>query len=186
MKQCAGQLGRAVFVILRTLRMTLMVSCACVLASCASKPSKLAVVPGRDTSSYSSNGAVNAEIIAAPEGSRYEVKPGVIYILPVAAAPNPVPTYPPFLLAKRLEPIEVIARVIVNAAGSVDTATVIQNSSQEQAFSDATLVAVKTWTFSPLKRTEGLLTEPIPFTQEYRITFKQVDGHAVVFSGVRQ
>jgi TonB family protein len=169
----------------KNLVVPLMALCLCVLASCA-KPSKLTIAPGADTTSYTSNGAVKAEIVVAPEGSRYKNAPGVSYTNPEPERLNPVPTYPSYLLAKRLEPVEVIARVIVNATGSVDTVTITLNSSQEQAFSDATLTAVKTWTFRPLKRTEGLVTEPLPFTQEYRFTFKQVDGRAIVYSGVRQ
>lgn len=144
------------------------------------------MLPGGDITSYISSGAVKAEIVAVPESSRYQPSPGVSFVSPEPAPPNAVPSYPPSLLIKRLEPVEVIARVVVNEKGSVDTATVIHNSSQEPAFADATLAAVKTWTFSPLKRVQGLVVDPLPFTQEYRFTFKQVDGRAVVYSGVRQ
>lgn len=189
-ESCAAAVCRSyetlALMIRKTFRTPLIVFCLCVLASCASKPSGETTKPSSGTTSYTSNGAVKAEIVVAPEGSRYKATPSVSYINPEPAAPNTVPTYPPFLLANRLDPIEVIARVVVNAAGLVETATVTHNSSQEQAFSDATLTAVKGWTFSPLKRIEGLLAEPIPFTQEYRFTFKQVDGRAVVYSGVRQ
>ena len=168
----------------KTMRTTLIVFWSCILASCASKPGKETIEPIGETTSYSSNGDVKAEIVVAPERFRYQVTPGVSYVSPEPAAPNAVPIYPPFLLAKRLDPIEVIVRVIVNGAGSVETVTVMHNSSQEQAFSDETLAAVKGWTFSPLKRIEGLLAQPIPFSQEYRFTFKQVNGRAVVSSGV--
>jgi TonB family protein len=177
----------------KTLHTALILFCLSVLACCASKPSKLGMKLGKseldlsnETTAYTSNGAVSAEIIVAPEESRYKVTIGVSFVNPELAAPNATPIYPSYLLVKRLEPIEVIARVIVNAAGSVETATITRNSGQEQAFADATLTAVKGWTFSPLKRIEGALTEALPFTQEYRFTFKQADGRAIVYSGVRQ
>ncbi|MBL8524976.1 MAG: energy transducer TonB [Betaproteobacteria bacterium] len=170
----------------KILRTPLTVFCACVLASCASKPGKLTITPGSDTTSYTSNGAVNAEIVVTPGVARYQVTPGVSFSNPEPAIENADPIYPAFLLAKRLDPVEVIARVIVNGAGTVDTATVVRNSSEEQAFADATLAAVKGWTFRPLKRTEGLVVDALPFTQEYRFTFRQVDGRAIVHSGARQ
>jgi outer membrane biosynthesis protein TonB len=40
---------------------------------------------------------------------------------------NAVPTYPPALLIKRLDPVEVVVRVIVNTTGSVDSATIASN-----------------------------------------------------------
>ena len=153
----------------------------CAIASCASKPAKEV-----SRTSYTSDGSVKAEIVAAPEGSRYEVTPGVGYISPEPAAQNAMPQYPPELLAKNLDPIEVIARVVVNEAGSVEAATLVGSTSQERAFSDGALATVKTWTFIPLQRVEGLNAEPIPFTQEYRFTFKQVNGRAIVESGIRQ
>ena len=94
--------------------------------------------------------------------------------------------YPPELLAKNLDPIEVIARVVVNETGSVQIATLVGSTSQETAFSDGALAAVRTWTFVPLQRVEGLNAEAIPFTQDYRFTFKQVNGRAIVESGIRQ
>jgi TonB family protein len=172
----------------KSFRTLLIVFSACALASCASKPRQEATSPKPTaaTTSYTSNGEVDAQVVAAPEESRYRVTPGISFANPEPARLNDVPTYPPVLLVKRLDAIEVIARLIVNAAGSVETATVIQNSSQEQAFADATLTAVKAWTFSPLKRITGQVTEPLPFTQEYRFTFTQINGRAVVQSGARQ
>ncbi len=153
----------------------------CAVASCASKPAKEV-----SRTSYAADGSVKAEIVAAPEGSRYEVIPGVDYISPEPAAQNAMPEYPPELLAKNLDPIEVIARVVVNETGSVQIATLVGSTSQETAFSDGALAAVRTWTFVPLQRVEGLNAEAIPFTQDYRFTFKQVNGRAIVESGIRQ
>ena len=165
------------------MRTWLIVLCLLVLASCASKPSKETTKSITESISYTSNGAVRAEIVDAPETVRYQVKPGITYVNPEPAALNELPTYPPSLLVKQLDPVEVIVRVIVNAAGSVESATITRNSSEEQAFADATVTAVKGWIYTPLKRVEGSSAEALPFSQEYRFTFKQVDGRAVVSSG---
>lgn len=169
----------------KPLRTPLIIFCLCALAACVSKLNKKPAKPIGDIS-YTSDGAVKAEIVVAPGVARYQVTPGVSFSNPEPATENPDPIYPPALLDKRLEPAEVIVRVIVNGAGTVETATVIRNSSEEKAFADATLAAVKTWMFRPLKRTEGLVVEALPFTQEYRFTFRQVNGRAIVSSGARQ
>jgi len=55
-------------------------------------------------------------------------------------------------------------------------------SGGEPAFREAVLSAVGRWTFIPLKRVTGDKVERLPFTQDYRFTFRQVDGRAVVES----
>jgi TonB family protein len=107
----------------------------------------------------------------------------VIFINPEPSSKNAVPNYPPELLIKRLDPVEVVVRVIVSTVGSVESAKIANNSSMEQAFADETLLAVKRWTFSALQRIDGSSSQPLPFSQEYRFTFKQIDGRAVVSSG---
>jgi len=154
---------------------------ACTVAGCASRPAKEI-----SRTSYASDGSVKAEVVPAPDGARYEVTPGIGYISPEPASQNALPQYPPELLAKNLDPIEVIARVVVNALGSVETVTLVRSTSQEPAFSDRVLATVNTWTFTPLQRVEGLNAQPIPFTQEYRFTFKQINGRAIVESGIRK
>lgn len=166
----------------------LVVFTSCVLASCASKAKTEAdsSKTNIDTFSYKSNGAVDAELVAVPEGSRYRITPGVTFANPEPEILNALPEYPAHLLSRRLDSIEVITRLIVNAEGLAESATVTHNSSQEQAFADATLTAVKTWRFKPLKRTSNQVTEALPFTQEYRFIFRQLDGRAIVQSGARQ
>jgi hypothetical protein len=55
----------------------------------------------------------------------------------------------------------------------------------ERGFGAAVLAVVPDWTFMPLLRVTGDKIEPLPFTQDYRFVFRQVNGRAVVESGVR-
>ncbi len=158
----------------------------CVVGGCASKRALDNTTLVSQITSYASNGDVKAEVIDAPERARYKATKGVTFISPEPWEKNAVPSYPPALLVKRLDPVEVVVRVIVNTTGSVDSATIANNSSQEQAFAEETLAAVKRWAFSPLQRVEGASIQPLPFSQEYRFTFKQIDGRAVVSSGSGQ
>jgi len=170
-------------------RMTLAASAliaTCVVSGCATKRAPDNTNPFSQITSYASNGDVKAEVIDAPERARYKATKGVTFINPEPWEKNAVPTYPPGLLIKRLDPVEVVVRVIVNTTGSVESATIANNSSQEQTFAEETLAAVKRWAFSPLQRIEGASIQPLPFSQEYRFTFKQIDGRAVVSSGSGQ
>ncbi len=155
----------------------------CIVNGCATKPAFDEAKAGIQTTSYASNGDVKAEVIDAPERARYKATEGVIFINPEPSDKNAVPNYPPELLVKRLDPVEVVVRVVVNTSGSVESATIANNSSTEQAFSRETLAAVKRWAFSPLQRIEDAKVQSLPFSQEYRFTFKQIDGRAVVSSG---
>ena len=77
----------------------------------------------------------------------------------------------------------VVVRLIVDGAGKVADARVIENAGGAPAFGEAVLVAVRGWTFFPLKRVTGRVVEPLPFTQDYRFVFRQVNGRAVVELG---
>jgi len=85
--------------------------------------------------------------------------------------------------ARRLPPATVVVRLIVDGAGKVADARVIDNVGGESAFAEAVLVAVRGWTFHPLKRVTGRVVEPLPFTQDYRFVFRQRNGRAVVEQG---
>ena len=151
---------------------------ACVaMAGCASQAHKAELREG-----YAADGAVSAEIVDRPETSRYQPVPGSTYSSPLPIRENAKPDYPPGLLVQRLPEAAVVVRIIVSGAGVVERAEVIENTSEQQAFGDAVLSAVRTWTFRPLRRVTGDKIEPLPFTQDYRFTFKQVNGRAVVES----
>ncbi|WP_449447342.1 TonB family protein [Thermomonas brevis] len=133
---------------------------------------------------YAADGAVSAEIVdAADGGARYQPMPGSSYLSPLPMRENAKPEYPPALLDRRLPPAMLVVRLIVDGAGKVADARIIENASAEAAFAEAVLAAVRGWTFFPLKRVTGRQVEPLPFTQDYRFTFRQVNGRAVVDAG---
>ncbi len=150
----------------------------CVLAllagGCATRP------PEAVRQGYAADGAVSAEIVdVADDGARYQPQPGSSYLDPLPKRANAVPVYPPMLLDRRLPPVEVVARLIVDGTGRVETARIIRNDG-DAAFADAVLAAVRGWTFYPLQRVTGRVVEPLPFTQDYRFRFRQENGRAVV------
>jgi TonB family protein len=169
--------------------MTLVASvlfASCIVGGCATKRAVEETKPADQSAKYASNGDVKGEVIEAPERARYKATDGVVFINPEPSDRNATPNYPPELLEKRLDPVAVVVRVVVDTTGSVESATISNNSSSEQAFARETLAAVKSWVFSPLQRIEGSKVRSLPFSQEYRFTFKQIDGRAVVSSGAGQ
>lgn len=72
---------------------------------------------------------------------------------------------------------------MVDDTGAVARAEVLENASGEPAFADAVLSAVRGWTFVPLLRVSGEQVEPLPFSQDYRFTFRQLGGRPVVEGG---
>ena len=132
---------------------------------------------------FLADGAVSAEIVDKPSNERYEIRAGEQFFRELPKRENVRPVYPDPLLAKRLDPVSVVARIIVNDIGVVEKAEIIESSTPLTEFSESVLAAVRTWTFIPLKRVVGNKLEPLPFTQEYRFTFKQENGRAVVVQG---
>jgi TonB family protein len=152
---------------------------AMLFAGCASSPRAPEAREG-----YAADGAVSAEIVDAADGdARYQPMPGSSYLSPLPMRENAKPEYPPALLDRRLPPATLMVRLIVDGAGKVADARIVENGSGEAAFADAVLAAVRGWTFFPLKRVTGRQVEPLPFTQDYRFTFRQVNGRAVVEAG---
>lgn len=130
---------------------------------------------------YAADGAVSAEIVdVADDGACYQPQPGSSYLSPLPQRANAVPVYPAGLLDRRLPPVEVVVQLVVDGAGKVSAARILGNTGSEAAFDEAVLAAVRGWTFFPLQRITGRTVEPLPFTQDYRFTFRQENGHAVV------
>ena len=155
------------------------VALLCAFAGCASQPP---APPPRD--GYAADGAVSAEIVdTADADARYQPMPGSSYLNPLPVRENAKPEYPSALLDRRLPPAEVVVRLIVDGAGKVADARIVANAGAEPAFAEAVLVAVRGWTFFPLKRVTGRVVEPLPFTQDYRFVFRQLNGRAVVELG---
>ena len=157
------------------LLMSMIAACGWV-SGCASAPRKDAA-----RIAYASDGAVRAEIVDVPSEGRYQAVPGSTYFDPLPIRGNAQPVYPADLLARRLPAMVVVARIVVDGAGAVVRADIVETGG-EPAFGQAVLSAVKDWTFIPLKRVTGDRIERLPFTQEYRFTFSQVNGRAVVES----
>lgn len=157
----------------------LLAASGCLATGCSSL-SQQAVHDG----AYAADGAVSAEIVdAAGEDARYQPVPGSSYLSPLPMRENAKPVYPPALLDHHLPPVMLVVRLIVDGAGKVADARIVENDGGENAFADAVLAAVRDWTFFPLKRVTGRQVEPLPFTQDYRFTFRQVNGRAVVETG---
>lgn len=150
----------------------------CFVTGCTSTPENQIT-----KNAFMADGAVSAEIVYKPTSERYEVRPGEQFVRELPKRENARPDYPASLLAKQLYPVSVIARIVVNAAGEVEKARIVESSATIPEFSESVLAAVRTWTFIPLKRVIGREIEPLPFTQEYRFTFKQENGRAVVIQG---
>lgn len=154
----------------------ILVACG-LMAACASARRQEAGRIG-----YAADGAVRAEIVEAPATGRYQPVAGSMYFNPLPVRDNVPPEYPPALLARRLPEVVVVARLVVDGDGAVERAQIVDDGGGEPAFRDAVLSAVGRWTFIPLKRVTGDKVERLPFTQDYRFTFRQVDGRAVVES----
>jgi TonB family protein len=151
---------------------------ACLVAGCATTPEETT-----SQTSFLADGVVAAEIVDKPSSERYEIRPGEQFFSEVPRRENVRPAYPTQLLVERLGPISVTARIVVNASGEVEKAEIVESSAAIPQFSESVLAAVKTWTFLPLKRVVGNKLEPLPFTQDYKFTFKQENGRAVVVQG---
>ena len=155
------------------------VALLCAFAGCASQPPAPQPREG-----YAADGAVSAEIVdSAAADARYQPMPGSSYLSPLPLRDNAKPEYPAVLLDRRLPPATVVVRLIVDGAGKVADARVMENTGAEPAFAEAVLAAVRDWTFHPLKRVTGRVVEPLPFTQDYRFVFRQLNGRAVVELG---
>jgi TonB family protein len=151
---------------------------ACYTAGCASAPEKK-----EQETSFIFDGAVSADIVDEPTNERYKVLPGEKFFRELPRGENARPVYPASLLAKQLEPVSIIARIVVNGTGEVERAEIVESSTPIPEFSESVLVALRTWTFIPLMRVTGSKFEPLPFTQDYKFTFTQENGRAIVVQG---
>jgi TonB family protein len=147
-------------------------------AGCKATPKKSPTRVG-----YVSDGNVSAQRLQAPASESYGTDPTTTYSGSSPAKDNPVPQYPAALLSDRLPPVGVTARVIVDVSGAVTSATVAEGDSIPHAFAAAVLAAVRSWRFEPLKRMSEGKVEALPFSQQYRFVFTQVNGRPVVSSG---
>lgn len=168
---------------------TLLASALLSLAACGRAPQR---PPERR------DGAVQVQPLPADAGDRYAHSEEVRYESPVAAADNPLPEYPPALLAEHLPLRSVRVRLIVDAEGRVVDAQTLDADAAAAGdpFFGSVRAACAQWRFSPLiERTrepvqtadaEGTVwTEyrdrerTLPFHLDYAFRFEQVDGKAL-------
>jgi len=158
----------------------------CVFLICAATGCSTAAKTSNRATSFAADGAVVVAIVETAGNQRYEVRAGEQFFRELPSDANLSPIYPAPLLARQLAPVEIVARLVVGSTGGVEKADIVASSTATQDFSDSVLVAVRSWTFVPLKRATGNKIEPLPFTQDYRFTFKQENGRAVVVQGSSQ
>ena len=144
---------------------------------CASKP-----VAVQDQAPYQASGTVDGTVLDAPSTEQYEARAGESFLRPHKVPDNAPPIYPAHLLSSRLPPVEVQVRIVVNAEGSVTSATALgQADGAAQPFLDAVVSAVWGWRFYSLFKIDASgHAVKLPFHQDYSFTFKQVNGKGVV------
>ena len=147
------------------------------LASCASHPTK------KDNLGYSANGQVQDQTYVPDDATHYPEVPGAVYLKIVPGPENVSPVYPEQLLSKKLSAVVVTAKAIVNTSGTVDSAEIVDGDWYDPLFNEATLKAIRTWHFTPLRRTVNGKTEFLPTTEHFVFVFSQVNGKAVVKLG---
>lgn len=145
------------------------------------------------------SGEVSGGVIEPPASARYVREAGAHYELPLASPDNPLPIYPTDLLSKRLPPITVEARVVVDDKGHVvSVASLGQSESDDSPFVESVRSAVRDWNFTQLVKiipshdwttlVDGSGTETqypgkataLAFHQDYRFVFSQTEGKANV------
>ena len=137
-------------------------------------------------------GATSYRSSAREDLVRYHLALGEVA---VGATPlsHPAPVYPPAMLATCPASLEIPARVIVNAQGSVSDVRIdAATSAADQPFADAVRTAVHDWRFQPLQierwaaaadgTTHEVDSDTRPFSLDYVFTFRCQQGRATVSS----
>ncbi len=160
--------------------------CAALFA-CASAPPKQTM--------SKLQGSVDVHELKAAESERYDHAGHVDYIQPLAYPENVSPAYPPDLLARRLPPIIVTVRLIVDTNGAVTEVRPLDaiEAPEQDRFFGAISAACRQWKFSALIRLDldaGPTTviedgesvvysgqpKALPFHRDYAFGFSQRDG----------
>lgn len=133
--------------------------------------------------------------VADGDTPRYELDDTQTALLPEQGRANPVPAYPPQLVALRLPPVEVRAMLVVDAQGRVSDVRIPSSAADAsgRAFDEAVRTATRQWTFTPLRiyrwvedadggthRDEGAAR---PFSQAYVFRFELRNGKPMVSAG---
>lgn len=148
---------------------------AIVFVGCATKSSPKPSTPPVERRT----GEVSESIVEADAASRYVIEPGQTYESPVVLGEYSLPEYPADRLADRLPPIEIVVRVVVGSEGLVERIDPLgETNDGNRAFYDATRDALMRWKFSPfrIKDEATSIVRDLPFHQDYRFVFRQIDG----------
>lgn len=168
------------------IRATAILAAVVLLAGCAHTARKPDAPPGVGSASY--RVADNTGI------AHYQLAMGQVAMGATLEAHQP-PTYPDAMLATCPPRIELAARVIVGAQGSVDDVRINPPAAQ-QPFASAVRQAVQGWRYTPLTITRWAAnadgtshpvdTEAKPFSLDYVFTFRCEHGHTSVSAGPEQ
>ncbi|TXI50100.1 MAG: hypothetical protein E6Q50_05950 [Lysobacter sp.] len=148
-------------------------------AGCATKSSPKPPAPPVERRT----GEVSESIVESDAASRYVIEPGQTYESPVVLGEYSLPEYPADRLADRLPPIEIVVRVVVGSEGLVERVDPLgETNDGNRAFYDATKDALMRWEFSPfrIKDEATSIVRDLPFHQDYRFVFRQIDGKPLV------
>lgn len=140
------------------------------------------------------SGSVEATEIPAASDERYNEGSGVTFALPLPASENPMPAYPPSLLAAKLPPRTFAARLIFNEQGEVVEVRSLRDDTSEEsaAFLASVREACRQWyytalierrhvtTHGPDGPEQSIIESPKPFHLDFQFTFSQTGGRGVV------
>jgi len=159
------------------------------LTACASLPAPPPSAP---------NTEVQYHAVADKHTRHYQLTFGETAVTPALRRDRDPPVYPPALIARRLPPVSVRAKLIVDSKGKVIDvrfADADHADAVRQAFEQAVRAATLQWTFLPLliqhwkAMPDGgqkvVKSDPVPFSQDYVFRFSLVNGKPVVSGGTR-
>lgn len=163
----------------RSVRYVAIAVVAMLFVGCATKSSPKPPAPPVERRT----GEVSESIVESDAASRYVIEPGQTYESPVVLGEYSLPEYPADRLADRLPPIEIVVRVVVGSEGLVERVDPLcETNDGNRAFYDATKDALMRWEFSPfrIKDEATSIVRDLPFHQDYRFVFRQIDGKPLV------
>lgn len=159
----------------RIVRHVAIAAVAILFVGCATKSSPKPPAPPVERRT----GEVSESIVESDAASRYVIEPGQTYESPVVLGEYSLPEYPADRLTDRLPPIEIMVRVVVGSEGLVERVDPLgETNDTNRAFYDATKDALMRWEFSPfrIKDEATSIVRDLPFHQDYRFVFRQIDG----------
>ncbi|MEP6484000.1 MAG: hypothetical protein ABJB01_06085 [Rudaea sp.] len=176
----------------RTSQTGAIVTLLAAIIGCSTQHATRADAPGTQPS-----GRVSGNVIDASDADHYKPTAGVRYDAPAPSPDNALPHYPDEMLSRRLEPIEIKIRLIVDEHGAVTEIRPLGSRQDDAPFVAAVQSAVTHWQFTPLVQivdgpgdtliaTGGSSVQyagaakALAFHQDYAFVFEQTDGKPAV------